>query len=493
MRIKRFNHIFFRFLFFVFIVFITPNVFAKETNITNKIKATTSYTIGSYYAVAPAVVPVPLFQNVNTRYNGTLSQIEFYVNVNDFDWDYNKTYTMTMTMETDDWRNHFMGPQIFRANNDGSIPSNASNMYVSSTFKFISMKKIKFNFKIPSTMGPYIKFTIYSTNTANTAFTGVSNYKLNGIYISDNVASTPTPAPVTPAPTPTPQPNNQDIINNNTQNTENIINNNNQNTENIINNNTQNTSDIIENNNSNTQAIIDSNKVCTQYDKNSVELDNKYLDENGTVTNLTGFGISSYIPINQNGTLKVLNYRNDTAAFCFYDVNKSIISCALDNTVATGDIISIPSNSSFFRFSIHQNQNKPTFEYCANGQQSLKDGLDQLKDTMQNDDIDDKTGFFTNFEDDDHGLTSIITIPLSTIQSLTNSSCVSLSIPIPFTNKNVSLPCMTEVYQNTIPSIFNIWQVVSFGIISYFICIDIFKIVKGFKDPNEDKVEVLDL
>ena len=119
--------------------------------------------------------------------------------------------------------------------------------------------------------------------------------------------------------------------------------------------------------------------------------------------------------------------------------------------------------------------------------------MDELNDTIKDDNVDDKTGFFTGFSNDDHGLASIITIPLTTIQQLTNTSCVALSVPIPFTNRNISLPCMTEVYQQHIPTIFNLWQIVSFGIIAYLICIDIFKMVKGFKDPNEDKVEVLDL
>ena len=52
---------------------------------------------------------------------------------------------------------------------------------------------------------------------------------------------------------------------------------------------------------------------------------------------------------------------------------------------------------------------------------------------------------------------------------------------------------MTEIYESKFSSIYNLWKIVSFGIVSYLIAIDIFHIVKGFKDPESDKVEVLDL
>ena len=42
---------FLKFLLFLLVIFITPKVFAAEYNITNKIKALTDYTSGSYYGV----------------------------------------------------------------------------------------------------------------------------------------------------------------------------------------------------------------------------------------------------------------------------------------------------------------------------------------------------------------------------------------------------------------------------------------------------------
>lgn len=124
----------------------------------------------------------------------------------------------------------------------------------------------------------------------------------------------------------------------------------------------------------------------------------------------------------------------------------------------------------------------------------VNDNLSDINDSIIDSSIDDDLGqdFFDNFTDNDFGLSQIITIPLSTIQQLTSTSCVTINVPIPFTNKTVGLPCLTAIYQK-FPTLFNLWQVVSFGLIAYFIAIDIFHIVKGFKDPESDKVEVLDL
>lgn len=532
---KRFLQLF----IFLFVIFITPKVFAAEYNITNKIKALTNYTTGSYYGVTPAVVPVPNYYNVNTRYSGTLSQIEFYLNSNDWDWQYNKTYTITLTMATDDWRNKFMGPQVFRAESNGS--TTGSNMYVSGSFKFVSMRQIKFNFKVPSTMSPYIKFTLYSSNTTNTAITGVSNWNLSSVKISTTTSATPVPA-VTPTPTPTPQPNNQDIINNANANTNSIINNNTQNTQDIIDNQTSNSADIIDNANANTDKQIDNannNAVAQEYNDKMNENTNTINNYNNThscQSNLVP-NMASYHAISTN-IWRHVSSSTDYIRLASYDVatggnfpigysfpvsigKEYFISFdTTNNTYARYQVYMYKSgwSSGLYKyFDVYQNAIiiKPDFNGTIYLQfYMLKDNKndadfyirnlnvrqcvskdDELKDAITSDDVESGVGggFFDDFTDNQHGLTGIITAPLNAIQRLTSSTCQPLSVPIPFTNSNVSLPCMTQVYETNIPTVYNIWKIVSFGIIGYFICIDIFHIVKGFKDPESDKVEVLDL
>lgn len=103
------------------------------------------------------------------------------------------------------------------------------------------------------------------------------------------------------------------------------------------------------------------------------------------------------------------------------------------------------------------------------------------------------SGFFTDFRTNFHGLSDIISTPLYAIKKLNKGVCSPLDIPIPYTDKSISLPCMTTVYQNSMPVILNIWQIVTNGIISYYIILDLFRIVKSFKEPEEDKIEVVNL
>lgn len=100
---------------------------------------------------------------------------------------------------------------------------------------------------------------------------------------------------------------------------------------------------------------------------------------------------------------------------------------------------------------------------------------------------------FSDFSSNTFGLTSIITAPLGLIASLSSSSCSSLSLPLPYVNANLSLPCMTTIYQNTFGSFFTLYQTVTFGIIAYWVIVKIFNLVKDAKNPDHDEIEVIDL
>lgn len=268
---------------------------------------------------------------------------------------------------------------------------------------------------------------------------------------------------------------NQDVINNDKQNTQDIINNQNQSTQ-----------DIINNQNENTQKQIESQQSCKYIDKSNISFDNKGLNDSGVFYSSQSQGVTDYFNI-LNSTIKILqNLSGATNRYCFYDTNKVLISCSSTANISN-TLLTIPEKANYIRFTINKDVNKPQYYLCTNGSKALENTL-----TDDNINSDTGTSFFNNFQNQDFGLSQIITIPLSTIQSLTSKSCVTINVPIPYTNRNVQLPCMFEIY-NKFPTIYNLWKIVSFGIISYFICIDIFHIVKGFKDPESDKVEVLDL
>lgn len=121
----------------------------------------------------------------------------------------------------------------------------------------------------------------------------------------------------------------------------------------------------------------------------------------------------------------------------------------------------------------------------------------KTNDTLKDDNIqgaqDSAGGFFNDFTTDTHGLTAIITAPLSLISSITSASCSPLVIPLPYVDKDLTLPCMGAIYSNYFGSFLSIYQMITFGIVAYWVCVRIFNLVKDFKNPDHDEIEVLDL
>jgi len=485
---------FLKYILFLFIVFITPNVFAYDYDVTSSITAPSGPTTGGRY-LGLEIYNSGLQNNysVNTRYNGTLSEIVYNLplpsNAGQC-FTTNMDYTITMEMATSDWRNHFTTPFV-------SWYSGGTN-WKSSNVVFVSMKKIYFKFKIPSTETTCYDFVyvrLRSSSVSSTAFTGETNWNLSKITLTDGYSSSGGSgggsgggSNIDP---------NQSVIDNNNENTENIINNNNQNTQDIINN---------------------QNELLG--DKCSNLLDFPYTSSNPysiTATSNDYYVVTSFT-INLDANVNYYySYKsnkdyssNTTSGVEFFLLKDGQTSTLIHPSGKSGTFTPSVSGTYAIRLDCNKNGDTCTFydfmiskntsSYCKYGSYSSKldeanTGINNINDSLTNSNIDNSVGsdFFNNFSSQDFGLSQIITLPLTTIQSLANTSCVSLNIPIPFTNSTIPLPCMTQVYQTYIPTIFVIWQVVSFGIIAYFICIDIVHLVKGFKDPDSDKVEVLDL
>lgn len=273
-----------------------------------------------------------------------------------------------------------------------------------------------------------------------------------------------------------------------TDGSQDIINNANQNTQNIINNQDSNTQDIIDNQNANTQAIIDSNKSCQSYDKTSIATDKKYLTSYGYENPNNNFGITNYIKIDSTTSINVLLSTTESVYMCFYNINKTLISCTSENNLSGS--VTIPSDSSYFRFSIYKAVNRPQLNVCKNGTQAISDAL-------TDDDVGGSTSsadsFFSNFTTETYGLTSVITAPLTFIQGLTSQTCSALTLPLPYVNQNLQLPCMTTIYQEHFGSFLSLYQTITFGIVSYWVIVRIFNLVKDFKNPDHDEIEVMDL
>lgn len=506
-----------RYLLFALILVLAPNAYAWD--LSNKVEALPTFGDGTYSGQTATSPTAVVYNNIGTRYQGKLSVISFFLDSDDWDWNYDRTYSIELYMETNDWDNNFMYPQVYKAQETGS--TSGSNLAKSSV-SFISNKKIKFTFKTPDTnMSPYLFFRVYSSNYMTTGITRISNYNFNKVLIYENQSSSGGSSgggSSTPTPTATPSSTEQ-IIDSSIKNTEDIINTQNQNTQDIIENANHNFEEAT-NTITNSMNDIFSNCVKNIFDPSLYVSPTNFTDIVVGDGSITANASSTWRTLAysfevENGEIYTLHYKTSSAGAVFYYDNNTGTWTSLGNdsyqhitTTSTTLNIRLQNSSGTGSFTWSElmlakgnyNSYYPFGDSCVSKIdetnkeiKDLNDKLDGLGRVIEDSQVDDKSSFFTGFTDNSHGLTGIITLPLSTIQSITNTSCVALSIPIPFTNESVSLPCMTEVYQNYVPTVFSIWQVVSFGIISYFICIDIFKMVKGFKDPNEDKVEVLDL
>ena len=461
-----------KYLLFILPFFFGFNVFAKEVDVTSNCYGTTGY--ANMYSGDEVQYQTYSNYNFGTTYQFQLSSFETELR---YSLDANTDYVITFnTNNTNDFRNNFRTYNVYDLNN------NNNNLVTG--FTYVSMKKVQISFKT-TTATNKVKIQMGGSNVYDN-ITGENNWN-----IKNAILTVPDTAPSGST--------NQDVINNATNNTNSIINNSNQNTSDIINNNNQNTQNILDsqsniNNSLNTNCKNGPLTLTTDF----ISVDNKYLNSSGQEVADNGAGISQYFIVKGGGTYK-FNFPSGPPGssynMCEYGSDKRLLSSGCRSLSTLSNEFTLSNYTQYIRITIYKSW---WFSMSLEGpicNNFDKEGIDSINDSINNSNVDSGTGesFFDDFTSQDFGLSQIITIPLSTIQSLTSKTCTPLTIPIPFTGKNISLPRMTEIYQDKLPSIYNLWKIVSFGIVAYFIAIDIFHIVKGFKDPESDKVEVLDL
>lgn len=142
---------------------------------------------------------------------------------------------------------------------------------------------------------------------------------------------------------------------------------------------------------------------------------------------------------------------------------------------------------------IINSQTQNTQDIINNNNQNTDKIIEGLNNSDSSGATSEASEFFSGFTTDTFGLTSIITAPLNLIGSITSSTCTPLGLPLPYVNKTLELPCMSSIYSEYFGSFFTIYQTITFGIIAYWVCVRIFNLVKDFKNPDHDEIEVLDL
>lgn len=485
---------------FITIIMLKTDVFALDYNVTSTCTSPTggSTSGGKYTGTELNGSRGPF--NFGTRYNGTLTGIEFNLyppsSVGECFWS-NMTYKITLNMATEDWRNRFGTPYVY---GNGFTNKN----FGSSRVTFVSYKKVYLTFKIPSsesaTCYEFMSVKLQS-NELFTPFTGETNWNFSSVILSDSLSNGGSSGGGSSSPTPTPQPSNQDIIDNATQNTNDIISNNNDNTQ-----------DIIDNNNANANMLNESiNSMCkdttlTITDELAMR-NNAYLTDNGAEIPLNSAFVSRYLKLkpNSNYTIKRITGGStpQTFYYCLYRADKGVYSCsAMPSASST---ITFTSNDyttylrvSFYGYRTVQVIGSICNDFTSERQQETTDAINQVNDSINNDNIDSGTGsdFFSNFDTSDNGgISSIVTKPLVIINNLlsNNNSCNNLTLPNILGVSNAELPSGCILWNNVPSSVVAIWNTFVCGLASYYILKDIFKIIEKLKNPTDDSVEVIDL
>lgn len=211
------------------------------------------------------------------------------------------------------------------------------------------------------------------------------------------------------------------------------------------------------------------------------------------------FRVSEDKTINFHSTVPILSLSMNLTSFqegnnIYYLYNSFVSAVPFGNSVYNKLVVNDPlvELASYDYGSVPDTE--PTNPDMTLG--DINNSINDINNSINNSDVSGAGGtaggFFNNFTTDTHGLTAIITAPLNTIKSLLNTSCEVLVLSLPFVSKTIELPCMDTIYGKFQP-FYGLYQVITYGFIAYWVCVRLFNLVKDFKNPEHDEVEVMDL
>lgn len=290
----------------------------------------------------------------------------------------------------------------------------------------------------------------------------------------------------------------QQIINQNQQNTENIINNNNTNTQNIINNQNENLQtckrNFIDINNpsskTNANTSVNDKTLLINFTANYAIIQFSFDAKPNTTYNF------SYNERPSSTFYTSVGFYNDNSlisnAFANYGgVNRSFTTTKNTNKIVLSLYSSNVQNVSISDLQITEGSTKQDYIYFNAPICTSK--LDDVNNTLTDDNVsdDNASSFFSDFNlTDNGGISSIVTAPLVAIEAMLNNSCTALSGT--WRGSTFELPCGTDFW-NRMSTIRTWLNVAIGGLLCYRIIIKLFKLVEGFKNPENDKVEVMNL
>jgi len=253
-----------------------------------------------------------------------------------------------------------------------------------------------------------------------------------------------------------------------------------------------NTDYIIDNQNDIKEAILDSSKVCNILDKKYIVLNNYVQFVSGALVSYDGIGVSSYIPISSDSSLKVVKARSGSAALVFFDLNKDVISGITNGDMTTGQTLTIPTNTRYIRYSIRLDVNEPVFELCNYGNQAINDSINGMNDNMTDPSIDNPSGDFEDMESyiaSNGIITQLIVLPItlySAVLNTINGTCSNYSFGELF-GTELSFSCIS-VSNLVGSSLFNTIDILCSGFFVWHIAKKMIKTFNHFTELKEGDV-----
>lgn len=189
-------------------------------------------------------------------------------------------------------------------------------------------------------------------------------------------------------------------------------------------------------------------------------------------------------------------------------VSNNTISCIVDNNTNWGGLklqfsgnhLSQDTNEYTSRGSIQYSINDIVNIYDISGSiaSAIEDNTQAINDVNNSINSDNVTSSdaddFSNNQafTDSTGLESVIQLPLNMVNSLT-STCQPINITIPFIDYTGQIPCMSTIYRSKFNTLYTIVKLVINGFFVYRLLLKVYELVHNAKQPDEDKLEVIDL
>lgn len=131
------------------------------------------------------------------------------------------------------------------------------------------------------------------------------------------------------------------------------------------------------------------------------------------------------------------------------------------------------------------------FNSIVNLTEEFKNSQDATNDLISSEDIDSNDSFFSDFQTNNHGISSMITIPLEYVNSWTNA-CSPVTIPV--LDTSFTFPCLSSTYKRYLGNeLYTIIQIIVSGPLAYAIILYYIKSINHTQNPNDNRLEVTDL